>query len=219
MGCHLSVKISPEIREFIQKHSPTRNRFRRNGADSTSPDYTSKMRGTGRVRPRFDSHFSTGKVALVVGINRYPHWESLDTAEDDAKNVGAFLTTRGFEVKLLLGATATRENVVRALQKIDACQTAIIYFAGHGISGRHGPALVTYDSLHNSHDVADKISQDFLQGWSRRTKAHGVLLLLDCCYGGDFCVKMRSNSSFCISNQKEKSRIVMSSSLKGGEST
>ena len=220
MGCTLSIKVSPEIREFIQKHSPSRNRSPANrrlvrrdaGSPDASPD-KSKMRGTGR-RPRFDSHFSTNKVALVVGINDYPHWESLDTAEGGATQVADFLTSRGFEVKLLLGPAATRETIVRALQRIDVCRTAVIYFAGHGISGKHGPALVPHNALHNSHDVSDKIGQDYLQGWSKRTKAHGVLFVLDCCYGGDFCVKMRSNSSFCLA-QKEKSRIVISSSLKG----
>ena len=217
MGCQLSVRVSPEFREFVRKHSPSVGRQR----DGTTPpprprNGEAMMRGTGkRSRPRFDSHFSTEKVALVIGIDQYPQWAPLETAEGGAARVSALLAARGFEVKLLLGSTATRSNIVRALQRIDVCKTAIIYFAGHGISGRHGPALVPFDAQKNSHDVSDKVGQDYLHGWSARTKAHGVLFLFDCCYGGDFCVRMRGAGSLFSISQGEKSRIVISSSLKG----
>ena len=176
------------------------------------------MRGT-QGRPRFDSHFSTEKIALIIAINVYEHgWENLDTCETDGKRIADYFKSNDFQVKTLFGKDATRENIMRNIQKIDVCKTAVIYFAGHGISGKFGPALVPVDAQHNSHDIVDKISQDSIQSFSRRTRAHGVVFILDCCFGGDFCVKLRGTErpSFCL-NQMEKSRIVLSASMKGRE--
>ncbi len=213
MGCHLSVRISPELKEFVRKHSPTmRSPVRLRRRNAASP----RMRGT-QGRPRFDSHFSTEKIALVIAINVYEHgWGNLDTCETDGKRIADYFKSNDFQVKTLFGKDATRENIMRNIQKIDVCKTAVIYFAGHGISGKFGPALVPVDAQHNSHDIVDKISQDSIQSFSRRTRAHGVVFILDCCFGGDFCVKLRGTErpSFCL-NQMEKSRIVLSASMKG----
>lgn len=206
MGCHLSVKIAPEVREFVRKHSPTRIRI-------SSP--TAGMRGIGHARAGGQGFPSAKKVALLIGINKYHHWDALETAEKDACEVQQYFDSKGFQTTALLGDSATRKNIMQSLQNIHNARIAVVYFAGHGICGKNGPALVPIDAGLNSHDIEDKVSQDFLHGWSRRLNSHGLLLILDCCFGGNFCSKLRGSPdrpSFCI-DQREKSRIVMSASL------
>lgn len=224
MGCTLSIRVSPEIKDFVRRHSPSirspvRWRPRRRNVGVDSPSSAAVMRGT-RGRPRFDSHFSTDRIAVIVAIDRYAdaRWETLDTCEADGRRMAAYFSGKGFEVKMLLGKEATRSQILHQLRKIDVCQTAVFYFAGHGISGSAGAALVPHDAAHHSHDTVDKIPQSAVQDFCLRTKAHGVLLMFDCCYGGDFCCpgKMRSGDrpSFC-ENQKEVSRMIISASLQG----
>ena len=130
--------------------------------------------------------------------------------------IAAYLESHDFQVHRLFGSSATRENVCKKLQSISLCKICVVVFAGHGVAGAQGPALVPYDGGFNTHSIHDKVDQAFLQTWSRRCQAHSILFLLDSCYGGDMCVKLRSGErpSFCI-DQKEKARIVISSSLKG----
>lgn len=223
------VMRSPMRRERERQTSERRRRKREeqqriseSSPSASPPPSVALLRGTmmtHRPSRRFESHFSTEKVAIIIGIDRYADraWEPLDTAEADARKVAEFLAGRGFESTLLLGKEATKSRIEKALQEVRMCQSIVFYFAGHGVAGgANGPALIPFDGSFNVHATHDKVTQDFLHGWSRRTPAHGALLLLDCCYGGDFCVKLRSGErpSLCL-NQKEKSRIVISASLKG----
>ena len=79
--------------------------------------------------------------ALVVGVNGYNESSGLNKlkfAESDAKELAAVLEENfGYDVKLITGKMATRENIFSELANIGKSITGnkfVFFFAGHGQS-------------------------------------------------------------------------------------
>src|SRR5437868_5856620 len=79
------------------------------------------------------------RVALVIGVSDYesPDLQPLPNAVSDAKAIGEKLQALGFDADTVLNPT--RADLRRALSKLfrrrqaTQADTALIYFAGHGL--------------------------------------------------------------------------------------
>ena len=237
MGCSLSVKISPEHLRTVHKDShcreltssPLRGYRRRLSPNllqghlrnrimsdaSTSPMTPIVVRGKGGRKSVCSDGIELGtKHAIVVGINRYAHWDWLECPEQDATDVSACFQARKFNVVLLLGKNATFRTIMRTLSSVShTCETIVVSLHGHGVSGRNGASFLPQDANDNPEDLSDKITADFLKAWSRSWGGKHLLLLADCCFGGNFV--MPSHSKMRGGGGKERVRMCISGSTVG----
>ena len=134
------------------------------------------------------------KRALCVGINDYPGTGSdLSGCVNDANDWAAELSTRGYEITMLLDKQATRQNLVDALTKLvksgAAGDSLVFTFSGHGSwlpddsgdepDGRD-EMLCPYDINDEQYLMDDDLNLIFKQ------KAKDVLLyfISDSCHSG-----------------------------------
>jgi uncharacterized caspase-like protein len=75
------------------------------------------------------------RIALVIGNNAYENVPKLMKAVNDADAIAAELSKLGFEVVKAedVGRRALSRALVELEGKIGAGDTALIYFAGHGL--------------------------------------------------------------------------------------
>lgn len=97
------------------------------------------------------------RVALVVGNTAYQSTTALPNAASDARLVGDFLAKQGFEVETV--TDVTRADFGRAMSRLaDRIQpgdTALFYYAGHGMQLKGENFLLGVDArLQNEFDVA-----------------------------------------------------------------
>ena len=84
------------------------------------------------------SEFYAKSYALVIGVNEPDgDWSPLKSAQEDAQMFAHHLKKRGFDVTLLLGAEANKQEILKQLQtqlpkKVTAGDRFVFYFAGHG---------------------------------------------------------------------------------------
>jgi WD40 repeat protein len=130
--------------------------------------------------------------ALVVGIAEYAKAEyKLSFADDDARAVAALLrgqkgkTFETVEVRDLIDQAATLDALIDGLQWLDESvgpeDTAVVFFAGHGVNDREY-FFLPYDA-NLARPVATMLSQSQLQGIITRLRGQ-VLLFLDTCRAG-----------------------------------
>lgn len=138
-------------------------------------------------QPGYSSSF-----ALVVGINRYDHWPSLEYAARDAGEIAAVLRHKGFTVFTLTNHKATRKNILgrleRIRQSVDPNSRVVFYFAGHGQTedlpgGRERGYIVPVDA--GAYDwQGTMLAMDQLNRTIKKIKAKHILLAFDSCYSG-----------------------------------
>jgi uncharacterized caspase-like protein len=131
--------------------------------------------------------------AVIIGVNRYEKWPSLEYAVNDAKAMEAKLKALGFETKTLIDHNATRSNIVRILgdelpRKVEKDDRVVIFFAGHGqteewADGSQMGYIIPVDA--DTRDLfSTAISMDQVRTFSKRLRAKHVLYLMDSCYSG-----------------------------------
>jgi uncharacterized caspase-like protein len=171
-----------------------------------SPEYRLRERGVdlsetrnvvaaslAEVAPRAGRH-----VIAAIGIDRYRHWRQLGNAVSDATGAAALFRQLGFEdvVRPLLDEHATRaaidELVTDELAHLDANDSLVVFFAGHGgtrtqaVNGREVRTgyLIPVDAADDARRVASWIELD---GWLRRIALlppRHIVVILDACYSG-----------------------------------
>lgn len=90
---------------------------------------------TGLQIPKEDLEVFGNYYALVIGNNRYQHWNPLKNAVADAQAVATILQNRyGFDVTFL--QDATRRDTLKALnsfrKRLKGNDNLLVYYAGHG---------------------------------------------------------------------------------------
>jgi hypothetical protein len=132
--------------------------------------------------------------ALIVGIDNYAHVSCLGGCVADAKSMHELLqrnqdTTPNYACRMLLASSDDGTTVSRA-QLRGACQDLmkpeyggdiLLYFAGHGALTSNGGYLGTSDADKNDVGVP---MQEIMQ-LAYDSRAHDILILLDCCHSGD----------------------------------
>jgi len=147
---------------------------------------------TPRPSPSLDSLYNQS-YAVIIGINAYEKWPSLEYAVNDARSIQKRLKDMGFDTITLLDNNATRENILKVLgdelpKRVEKNDRVIIFFAGHGqteelADGSQMGYIVPVDSdTRNIFSTA--ISMDQVRQFSRRLPAKHVLYLIDACYSG-----------------------------------
>lgn len=132
------------------------------------------------------------RKALVIGINYYAHSSQLYGCVDDAHSVKTVLERHSdgsvnFDVKLLTGTGpsdpvnrhAVREKI-RDLFVPGECETALLYFAGHGHIEATGGYIVASDS--RSGDEGIPLSD--VVTYANQSKARNRIIVLDSCHAG-----------------------------------
>lgn len=132
--------------------------------------------------------------AVVIGINQYENWPSLEFAVNDAKAVTRELRKTGFDhITVILDKEATQRRILTALfqelpEKMARNDRLFFYFAGHGQTedlpegGKRG-YIIPVDGDRVNYG-ATAISMDQIKSLSRRIPAKHILYTMDCCYSG-----------------------------------
>jgi Caspase domain/Sel1 repeat len=125
--------------------------------------------------------------ALVIGNNIYAHWPSLNTPEQDARDVAEVLSRKyGFKTKVLLNAT--RFDLLQALNDFRKTLTdndnLLVYYAGHGHFERQIQRgyWVPVDS--NTDSDVNWIPTFAITDALSAMSARHVLIVADSCYSG-----------------------------------
>lgn len=131
---------------------------------------------------------------LVIGIDRYERWPSLEFAAADARAVKQALLQSGFdEVVLILNEDATQRRILTELyenlpKRSGPNDRVLFYFAGHGQTevlpdgGRRGYILPVDAGRTDYPSTA--VSMDQIRSLSRRIPAKHILYVMDSCYSG-----------------------------------
>lgn len=138
------------------------------------------------------------KTALCIGINNYPGTANdLSGCVNDVKDWSAELTKRGFTVKTLLDAKATKANIVKGIKSLLTAtgpgDSVVIQFSGHGsyVPDENGDEPDEQDECICPYDIAtadgsgNYITDDELfQLYSLRHKDSRLVILSDSCHSG-----------------------------------
>ena len=141
-------------------------------------------------------NFYSSSWAVVVGINDYQSWPSLNYAVNDARNVRSKLLDLGFEsgkIFELYNREATKENILRVVadelpRKTGPNDRVLLFFAGHGqtedLPGgiKRGFLIPVDGDLNNLY--AKSIPMNVVADISQRIPARHLLFLMDACYSG-----------------------------------
>jgi hypothetical protein len=127
------------------------------------------------------------RKALVVGINDYPS-SPLRGCINDASAFGSIMEANGdgspnFDVKLYTDVPTKSDlkGLIIDLFSGD-CDTALLYFSGHGFINDIGGYIVTPDYKPNDEGV----SMDEILTIANDSKAKNRVIILDCCHSGAF---------------------------------
>lgn len=132
--------------------------------------------------------------ALIIGINSYQEWRTLQTAVKDAEGLKDMLVNRyGFaeeNVTIRTDQQATRRNIINDLRRIALnlrkMDNLLIYYGGHGqidnLTG--GGYWIPVDG--KLKDPSTWISHSIIKSIlsSERFEAKNVILVVDSCYSG-----------------------------------
>jgi len=136
---------------------------------------------------------------LVIGVDKYKDWGSLDGAVNDAKVIADSLKLIGSkETKLLLDGDASREAIKKSWDEISskakAGDTVFFTYAGHGaqqperVKGTEADGKDEFYVLGNfaesGKNTAERIIDDDLQEWFSKRPDLNIVLVSDSCHSG-----------------------------------
>jgi len=160
------------------------------------------------------SSFYSKSWAVVIGINTYENFPSLEYAVNDAKSIAIRLKSMGFEVISLENEQATKQNIINVLkhqipEKIGFEDRLVIFYAGHGAAGKlptggevgfiiptDGKSVIDGQTLEiiggelvvDEYEIfaekTDFISVEEIRDISDAVRAKHILYILDGCYSG-----------------------------------
>ena len=132
------------------------------------------------------------RVALVIGNSNYRHVPFLANPSNDASDVADSFRRLGFSVTLLRDAAF--EDMQEALRRFSAvargADTAVVFYAGHGmeVGGRNW--LIPIDAVLHSEADVDKQAIGVDTMMRSVDQAHFSLIILDACRDNPFAAKM-----------------------------
>ena len=163
---------------------------------------------------RDESSFYAKSWAVIIGINDYSDFPSLEYAVNDARAVEARFRTMGFDVISLQNQQATKRNILHVLKeqlpkKVGRRDRLVIFYAGHGAAGilptgeevgfiipSDGRAVVderrleiiggeiVVDDYDTFADKANFISVEEIRDVSDSVAAKHIFYIIDGCYSG-----------------------------------
>lgn len=145
--------------------------------------------------------------AIVIGIDAYKNFPSLDGAANDANIVANALTTIGVKPTVLLNGDATRNNIKKAWEDIAAQakkgDTVYFTYAGHGaqqperIKNTEEDGQDEFYVLANfatsGSDSAERLMDDDLRDWFAKRPDVNIVLVSDSCHSGTMTRSYKKN--------------------------
>jgi len=129
---------------------------------------------------------------LVVGINNYTSWPTLNNAVSDATKINQILTTQyqfdSLDVTILVNEKATRSNIYETLrgyiEKITPRDNLLVYYSGHGYFDKlmSEGYWVPVDGKVN--DVSGYLSNSQILKVIENINSQHTLLVADACFSG-----------------------------------
>jgi len=142
------------------------------------------------------------RVALVIGNAQYKQ-SPLDTPVNDARDVAAALRALGFETQEVLNANKSQmmEATRNFERKASASDTALIYFAGHGIEFKGKNYMIPvgvnilrdYELPAQAYDTDQWL--DMLEGIRETNTKRVNIVILDACRNNEMTRGWRSSGS------------------------
>lgn len=130
-----------------------------------------------------------GSVVLVIGNGAYRAITPLDNPTNDARLARDLFAGLGFDVSLAIDtdAEALRAELARFREKSADADTAVMYFAGHGIQANNENYLLTVDTQGETLDAAieSSVSMDEVIA-AFADSARAKLLFVDACRNNPF---------------------------------
>jgi len=168
----------------------------RSGAAS-APSRTSGALSVDTPAPAATPQGEGRTFVLAIGINKYADASitPLRFAENDAKEIYKFYATADWSttdpdrVTKLVGADATREGILRAIREkleqraVNANDTAILFFAGHGYATAHATYIAPVDTKYGLIAETAISSSQLQEAWGR-VRAGRKVMLVDACRSG-----------------------------------
>ena len=138
-------------------------------------------------------------MALVVGNATYEHASALATPLNDAADIGAALERLGFTVTRIddAGQGELRRSLHEFAMAAGAAETAVLYYAGHGIAVEGRNFLVPVDArLSSAQDIEfETVPLELVERAAGR--ASGVrLIILDACRESPFEASMQRHEAY-----------------------
>ncbi len=168
------------------------------------------------IQPGSISSESTGGryVALIIGNNQYKHFESLETAVNDAEAISTVLDQRyRFEVQLL--KNTTRHELFGALahwqKSLTNKDSFLLYYAGHGYLDpvtKRGYWLPVNAEKHNQ---SNWISTNDVSNALLAIPARQALVIADSCFSGSLAGGVIRPNTDNNTNLARRSRTVITS--------
>lgn len=155
------------------------------------------QRSRGGMRDNFQSTSDVKlydkSYAVIIGIDKYEKWPSLEYAVNDAKLVEKKLMDLGFRTVVLTDEQATRSKILKVLDEdlpwqVGKDDRVVIFFAGHGETeelkgGNEIGYLIPVDG--DSHDLnSTAISIEQIKSSSQRMIAKHAFYIFECCLSG-----------------------------------
>src|SRR3954464_1965026 len=138
------------------------------------------------------------RVALIIGIGAYQSAPPLAAPPNDARAIGEALRRLNFEVDEVYDADFRR--LTRAVRdfgiKAQRADTAVVYYAGHGVQvGRENYLLPADARLERERDLLyEALPLELLLGEASQARKIGIVLL-DACRNNPFVDRMSRSMS------------------------
>jgi uncharacterized caspase-like protein len=162
------------------------------------------------IWPAFAAAPEDKRVALVIGNSDYQNAPKLDNAAFDARAVADAFRRLGFKVVdgYDLSIAAMRAKVSEFSADLPGAKSAVIYYAGHGISVDEENYLIPTDIMLKSPTDLDlgAISVSLLLRQMKR-EDHVNVVVLDACRGNPFAADLARNKTRAIIAERGLSRI------------
>ncbi len=134
--------------------------------------------------------------AVIVGVAKYNHMNSLDFADDDAQEIAAhFRSPEGGavhhrQIKKLIDENATKNNILKACRNTFSIagtnDVIIFYFSGHGSK----KGLYPYDYKDS---LSQLVSHNEISKYIKDSSAKQKIVIIDACFSGAFKEKNHDN--------------------------
>lgn len=133
------------------------------------------------------------RLALVVATDRYEDTtlRGLSAPAADAEALADVLgdpELGGFEVDVLLNPTSwvAAQHVEGLLCERHPSDLVLLHFSCHGLKDESGELFLAASNTKPTLLASTALDAALINRLMRRSRAHRVVLLLDCCYGGAF---------------------------------
>lgn len=158
--------------------------------NTSRPSEPGSREGSGAV---YYPTSGTGKnYLLLIGINDYTYWNSLNNAVKDCRDLSDVLTSMyQFDSKHVLSlynTQATRENILETLESLQDMITEndnlLIYYAGHGYYDQGSGLGYWVPTGARQGKIPDYISNSTIHDYLKTIKSKHTFLIADACYSG-----------------------------------